>query len=143
MLIEVCNISISLGQDGIFLTLNSGILLTALAVATVLPIIRQAASSGLVQKTLPRMRGESSMKSAKTIAINGIIAALYIALTLISPFSFGVVNIRLSDVIPAIGCIDKRYRWGVAVGMILANLFSPYGLVDVCVAVLICFCAFF
>ncbi|MBQ1884688.1 MAG: QueT transporter family protein [Bacteroidales bacterium] len=83
------------------------------------------------------------MKSAKTIAINGIIAALYIALTLISPFSFGVVNIRLSDVIPAIGCIDKRYRWGVTVGMILANLFSPYGLVDVCVAVLICFCAFF
>ena len=83
------------------------------------------------------------MKSAKTIAINGIIAALYIALTLITPFSFGVINVRLSDVIPAIGCIDKRYRWGVTVGMILANLFSPYGLVDVCVAVLICFCAFF
>lgn len=83
------------------------------------------------------------MKLAKTIAINGIIAALYIALTLISPFSFGVINVRLSDVIPAIGCIDKRYRWGVTVGMVIANLFSPYGLIDVCVAVLICFCAFF
>lgn len=83
------------------------------------------------------------MKSAKIIAVNGIIAALYIALTLTSQFSFGVINVRLSDVIPAIGCIDKRYRGGVTIGMVIANLFSPYGLVDVCVAVLICFCAFF
>lgn len=79
----------------------------------------------------------------KNIALNGIISALYIMLTIINPLSFGIINIRIADFIPVIGVIDKRYRLGVTIGMIISNLFSPFGVVDVFVAIAICLFSFY
>lgn len=77
------------------------------------------------------------------IAINGIIAALYIVLTLVNPLSFGIINVRIADLIPIIAVIDSKKRIGVTIGMVTANLFSPFGLADAVVAVLICLCSFY
>lgn len=79
----------------------------------------------------------------KGIAINGIIAGLYIVLTLINPLSFGVINIRIADFIPVIAIIDNKKRLGVTLGMAIANFFSPFGLIDVVVAVMICLFSFY
>ena len=78
------------------------------------------------------------MRDSRTeyITTNAIIAALYVCLTAISPLSYGVVNIRFADIIPVVGCLDKRYRIGVTVGLIIANMLSPYGIIDVACAVL-------
>lgn len=82
-------------------------------------------------------------ETVKAIALNGTIAALYVSLSLISPFSFGVLNFRVSDTIQVVGCMDKRLRAGIAIGMIVTNLFSPYGLIDVFAAAIICAVAFY
>ena len=79
----------------------------------------------------------------KGIAINGIIAGLYIVLTLINPLSFGVINIRIADFIPVIAIIDNKKRLGVTLGMAIANFFSPFGLIDVVVALMICLFSFY
>lgn len=79
----------------------------------------------------------------KGIAINGIIAGLYIVLTLINPLSFGVINIRIADFIPVMAIIDNKKRLGVTLGMAIANFFSPFGLIDVVVAVMICLFSFY
>lgn len=79
----------------------------------------------------------------KYIAINGIIASLYIVITLINPLSFGIINIRIADFIPAIAIIDRKKAIGITVGMTTANLFSPFGLSDVGIALLICLFSFY
>lgn len=79
----------------------------------------------------------------KGIAINGIIAGLYIVLTLINPLSFGVINIRIADFIPVIAIIDNKKRLGVTLGMAIANFFSLFGLIDVVVALMICLFSFY
>ena len=77
-------------------------------------------------------------KKTKVIAINAALAALYIALTLCSPLSFGIINFRLADAVQVIACVDKRTRKGISAGMITANLFSPFGVCDALAAVVIC-----
>lgn len=85
------------------------------------------------------------MQSQKTkiITYNALLAAVYIVLTLISPFSFGMINFRVSDVIQVVACLDKRARIGISLGMIIANLFSPYGIIDVLTAIVICIISFY
>ena len=74
---------------------------------------------------------------SREIAYNALIAAVYVCLTLVSPFSFGVLNLRVAGMLEVLGCIEKEYRKGITVGMIIANSFSPYGSVDVLVAIII------
>lgn len=73
-------------------------------------------------------------KTIARITINGIMAGLYCVLILVNPLSFSIVNIRIADFIPVIVIIDDRMRWGVTLGMVSANFFSPFGLIDVIVA---------
>ena len=71
-------------------------------------------------------------KSIKDITFIGIFAALYAVLTLaLAPISYGIIQFRVSDVL-TIGCVkDKRLVWSFATGCLLANLFSPLGLMDI------------
>lgn len=82
-------------------------------------------------------------EGVKTIALNGLLAALYFSLSLISPFSFGVLNLRVSDTIQVVGCMNKRLHAGIAMGMIVTNFFSPYGFTDVLAAIIICTVSFY
>lgn len=70
--------------------------------------------------------------NAKTLAITGITAALYMAATLmIAPLGFNAVQFRLSEVMVLLCYIDPIYAPGLILGCALANCFSPLGIIDV------------
>jgi uncharacterized membrane protein len=57
----------------------------------------------------------------------GLIAALYVAVTmLISPVAFGFIQFRISSILKCLVLKDRKYILGITVGVIIANLFSPY-----------------
>ncbi|MFD1927977.1 QueT transporter family protein [Sporosarcina siberiensis] len=73
----------------------------------------------------------------KTLTTSGIIAALYVAITfLVLPFGFTLVQFRVSEMFNHLVVYNKKYIFGIVVGVLVANfLFSPI-LVDVIFGVL-------
>ncbi|MFR8907460.1 MAG: QueT transporter family protein [Enterococcus faecium] len=63
-----------------------------------------------------------------------LVTGLYVAVTLVlSVFSFGVIQIRLSEMFNYLSLYNKRYIAAVTAGVALANIASPLGLIDVVV----------
>ena len=61
-----------------------------------------------------------------------MIAAIYAVLTLaIAPISFGQIQLRISEAMIMFGCITPAAIPGLTIGCILANLASPYGIIDI------------
>ena len=89
-------------------------------------------------------------KTIDVIARNGIIAGLYAALTLICyPFSYGLVQFRISEFLVLLCFFRKDYTIGLTLGCAIANIFSPeIGLWDILIGtgatliacIGICFC---
>lgn len=68
----------------------------------------------------------------KDIAYNGLIAALYVVLTLITyPFSFMGIQFRLAEALILLCFFRKDYIIGLTAGCAIANLFSSIGIIDV------------
>jgi uncharacterized membrane protein len=77
----------------------------------------------------------------RRIALAGVIAAVYAALTLLVTqvlgiFGFGLVQLRLSEAVTVVACLTPAAVPGLALGSALANLasvasFGPIGLLDV------------
>ncbi|PDM40755.1 MULTISPECIES: QueT transporter family protein [unclassified Geobacillus] len=63
----------------------------------------------------------------RTIVVNGILAAVYIAVTmLIQPFGFTNVQFRMSEMLNHLVVFNKKYFFGIVLGVFFANLFfSP------------------
>lgn len=63
----------------------------------------------------------------KTLAVNGVLAALYIAVTmLIQPFGFTNVQFRVSEMFNHLVVFNKKFMYGIVLGVFLSNLFfSP------------------
>ncbi len=75
---------------------------------------------------------ERSKISAKFLVVTAMIAAVYVVMTLaIAPLSFGFIQMRISEVLVLLAFIDKRYIPGLILGCFIANLFSPFGMIDV------------
>lgn len=66
----------------------------------------------------------------KNLVINAMVAALYAVITLIFP-SFTAFQFRLSEIFAHLPVFDKRYTPGLVLGVIVANLASPFALFDV------------
>ena len=67
----------------------------------------------------------------KMLATSGIIAALYIAVTLlVAPFGFTNVQFRLSEMFNHLVVFNKKFIFAIVLGVFVANLFSPLGLYD-------------
>jgi len=73
-----------------------------------------------------------------------ITAALYVVLTvLVSPLSYGDIQIRFSEVLLLLCFFDKKYGIALVVGCAVANLFSPipldflFGTMQTVIAVLL------
>lgn len=68
----------------------------------------------------------------RTLVVNGLIAALYIAVSvLIVPFGFTNIQFRISEVFNHLIVFDKRYFFGIVAGVFIYNyLFSPLGWFD-------------
>ncbi|MDR3189727.1 MAG: QueT transporter family protein [Lactobacillaceae bacterium] len=67
----------------------------------------------------------------RDIAMTGMIAALYAAITiLIAPIGFGPVQLRLSEGLNHLAAWNKRYILALGLGVLIANLISPLGWID-------------
>lgn len=67
------------------------------------------------------------------IARNGIVAALYVVLTLLSyPISFGLYQLRIAEILVLLCFFRKDYTIGLTVGCLIVNFFSfEIGIIDV------------
>ena len=71
-------------------------------------------------------------KLVRIIAANGIIAALYVVLTLITlPISYSYMQVRLSEFLCLLVFFNPFYSFGLTIGCLLANLFSTVGPLDI------------
>lgn len=68
----------------------------------------------------------------KTLVGNGIVAALYIAVSaIIQPFGFTNIQFRISEMFNHLVVFNKKYVYGIILGVFLTNLFfSPMALYD-------------
>lgn len=74
---------------------------------------------------------EKSKYSPKFLVVTAMVAAIYAVLTVATPLSFGAIQFRVSEMMVLLAFIDKKYVPGLILGCFIANLFSPFGLMDV------------
>lgn len=60
-----------------------------------------------------------------------IFVALYVATTVLNPIGSGFIQFRISEVLLIIPFIDRRFVVPAIIGVGVANIFSPLGLIDV------------
>lgn len=65
------------------------------------------------------------------LAKNAILACIYFTLTLINPIGWGMLQFRVSEVISILPFYNRKYIPGALLGVVIANMFSPLGLIDV------------
>ncbi|AKP67181.1 QueT transporter family protein [Companilactobacillus ginsenosidimutans] len=74
----------------------------------------------------------TSSSTVKTIVSTAVIAAMYVAVTMIiQPFAYGPIQVRLSEMFNYLVLFKKRYVWGVTLGVFLSNFMSPTWTLDV------------
>lgn len=67
----------------------------------------------------------------RSMAVSGIIAALYVAVSLlIAPLAFSSIQFRISEIFNHLVVFNKKYFFGIVIGVFVANLFSPLGMID-------------
>ncbi|MGX7173135.1 QueT transporter family protein [Enterococcus ratti] len=78
-----------------------------------------------MQKTKDRQR-------LKIVVVNGIVMALYLALTiLVAPVSSGPIQFRISESLNHLVVFNRKLLWGILGGVIVYNAFFGFGLLDV------------
>jgi len=71
----------------------------------------------------------SAQFNTRKIALAGVIAALYAALTIaLEPIAYGPVQFRVAEALCILPFFFPFSVWGLFVGCVVANLFSPYPL---------------
>ena len=66
------------------------------------------------------------------IVINAMIVGIYAILTLaISPIAYSQIQFRLSEIIVFLAFYNKNYIPGLTIGCVIANMFSPFGMLDI------------
>ena len=70
--------------------------------------------------------------NVKFLVITAMVASVYLVLTLaIAPLSFGLIQVRFSEMLMLLAFFDRKYASGLILGCFLANCFSPFGIMDV------------
>lgn len=76
-------------------------------------------------KTSPRI-------AVSEIAKTSLVAALYVTVTMVlSVISFGIIQLRLSEMFNYLALYHKRYVVAVTAGVVIANFMSPTWILDV------------
>lgn len=79
-------------------------------------------------------RTRSSLLHLTQVALIG---GVYVALTLLlAPISYGVVQVRLAEMLNYTALFQRRFVWAVTLGVLLANCASATWLIDVPVGAL-------
>lgn len=70
--------------------------------------------------------------NTKVLARQAAVAAIYMVLTIaLSGISYGPLQFRVTEVMTLLPFYNKEYIWGITIGCILANLASPFGIIDI------------
>lgn len=70
--------------------------------------------------------------SARKIVLAGVVAALYAVLTIVeAPIAYGPVQFRIAEALCILPFYFPITSLGLFVGCIIANLLSPYGMLDI------------
>ncbi|MGK0550815.1 QueT transporter family protein [Enterococcus faecalis] len=78
------------------------------------------------------MTVQTTGKNLRVVVANGIIMALYIALTLlVAPVASGMIQFRISESLNHLVVFNRKLMWGVFGGVIVYNLFFGFGILDV------------
>ncbi|PQE89352.1 QueT transporter family protein [Enterococcus faecium] len=78
------------------------------------------------------MQKTKSRQRLSVIVVNGIIMALYLALTiLVAPVSSGPIQFRISESLNHLVVFNRKLLWGVLGGVIVYNAFFGFGIMDV------------
>ena len=65
------------------------------------------------------------------LLVSAMVAAIYFIFTVVpAPLSYGAIQFRFAEIMVLLVFIDKRYISGLVLGCFLANLLSPYGIMD-------------
>ena len=65
------------------------------------------------------------------IVFAALIAAIYATLTIIlAPISYGPLQIRVAEIFTVLPFFSAFSIWGLFVGCLVSNFFSPYGIID-------------
>ena len=68
----------------------------------------------------------------RKIAFAGVVGAIYVALTVsFAPISYGPVQFRIAEALTVLPFFFPITLPGIFIGCVIANLFSPYGILDV------------
>ncbi len=68
----------------------------------------------------------------KSIALAGMVGALYAALTVwLAPISYGPVQARLAESLTVLPYLFPQTIWGLYFGCMAANFFGGFGLIDI------------
>lgn len=70
-------------------------------------------------------------QNLRKLVTAAIIGAAYAALTMINPFSYGPIQFRVSEVLCILPFFFPSSAFGLAVGCVIANLISAYGMLDI------------
>ncbi len=69
--------------------------------------------------------------STKSLAINAMLAALYLVLTIVAaPLAYGGIQFRISEMLILLAFFNAEYIIGISIGTFLANYIGPFGLPD-------------
>ena len=64
----------------------------------------------------------------------GLVTAIYITVSLVlAVISFGVIQFRIAEMLNYLSLYQKKYIWSITLGVMVTNIFSPLGLIDVVV----------
>ncbi|WP_232057810.1 QueT transporter family protein [Listeria sp. PSOL-1] len=73
-------------------------------------------------------------QKTRTLVQIALVAALYVVVTLVfAPISFNVIQIRFAEMFNFLVLFNRKYIVAVTLGVLISNLMSPLGLVDVIV----------
>ncbi|MFL1695793.1 QueT transporter family protein [Weissella kandleri] len=75
---------------------------------------------------------EIKQRSVYELTLISMVAALYVVVTwLVAPFAYGQFQLRLSEGLNHLAVFNKRYIWALSLGVLIANLASPLGVIDI------------
>ena len=75
-------------------------------------------------------------KNTQKVTLAAMTAAAYAALSLLGAvfgLTFGPIQVRFSEALCLLPFLFPETAWGLGVGCLIANLFSPYGALDIVV----------
>lgn len=79
----------------------------------------------------------------KRMTFISMVAAIYVAMTVINPLGYGILQFRISEIILLLPFWNRKYVAPCLLGVFIANLFSPLGFIDAICGVLIGLIAYY